>query len=212
VQKLSGREGLVERVEVSALTTPENDLARRAAQNPQSLSRIEWDTWYCTAYISAIAYQIEEIMPQVRVKPVRSVAQSEGMILEKTELMIILLTILTLLCSALAISNLVTTNIMERSVEIGLIKAIGAKNYSICLLVLAEMFLVSLAGGLLGYVAGLGLARLIGYFVFGSVVELKTVVIPLSFIMVLLITVLGSLPALRSLLHLRPTLVLHGKQ
>ncbi|MDR1309810.1 MAG: ABC transporter permease, partial [Deltaproteobacteria bacterium] len=53
VQDLAGRPGLVQRVEVSALTTPENELARRAAQNPGSLTRIEWDTWYCTAYISS---------------------------------------------------------------------------------------------------------------------------------------------------------------
>ncbi|MDR1607191.1 MAG: ABC transporter permease, partial [Deltaproteobacteria bacterium] len=47
-QELGGQPGLVERVEVSALTTPENELARRASLNPGSLSRIEWDTWYCT--------------------------------------------------------------------------------------------------------------------------------------------------------------------
>ncbi|MDR3331777.1 MAG: ABC transporter permease, partial [Synergistaceae bacterium] len=44
-QDVSGRLGMVGRVEVSALTTPENDLARRAAQDPDSLSRHEWDTW-----------------------------------------------------------------------------------------------------------------------------------------------------------------------
>jgi putative ABC transport system permease protein len=75
-QELSNRSGQVQRVEVSALTTPENDLARRAAQDPDSLSRMEWDTWYCTAYISSIAYQIEEVLPGARVKPVLQVAES----------------------------------------------------------------------------------------------------------------------------------------
>jgi putative ABC transport system permease protein len=210
-QSLAGRPGLVERVEVSALTTPENELARRAALNPGSLSRIEWDTWYCTAYISSIAYQIEEILPGTRVKAIRQVAESEGAILGKIQLMMILLTVLTLLCSALAISNLVTAGILERSVEIGLLKALGASNLSVILLFLLELFLVALVGGALGYGAGLGLAQLIGFSVFGVAVDIKPLVIPLTALMVLAVTLLGALPALRALLRLKPTEVLHGK-
>jgi putative ABC transport system permease protein len=210
-QEAAGLPGMVQRVEVSALTTPENDLARRAAMNPGSLSQKEWDTWYCTAYISSIAYQIEEILPGVRVKPVMRVAESEGAILEKTQLMVILLTILTLFCSALAISNLVTANIMERSVEIGLMKALGAGNLSVSLLILTEMLIVAFAGGAAGYLCGLGLAQFIGKAVFGQLVQVKTAVIPLACLMILAVTLLGSLPALRALLRLRPTEVLHGR-
>jgi putative ABC transport system permease protein len=210
-QEASGLSGQVERVEVSALTTPENELSRRAALNPESLSQLEKDTWYCTAYISSIAYQIEEVLPGVRVKPVMRVSESEGPILQKTQLMIILLTALTLICSALAISNLVTANIMERAVEIGLMKALGATDLSISLLILTEMFIVSFLGGLFGYLAGLGFARFIGLRVFGESVTVPTVVIPLAVIMVIFVTVLGSIPALRALLQLRPTEVLHGR-
>jgi putative ABC transport system permease protein len=210
-QEAAGLPGLVQKVEVSALTTPENDLARRAAMNPGGLSRMEWDTRYSTAYISSIAYQIEEIIPGVRVKPVMRVAESEGAILEKTQLMIILLTVLTLLCSALAISNLVTANIMERSVEIGLMKALGAGNLSVSLLILSEMLAVGFAGGAAGYLAGLGLAQFIGHAVFGQLVAVKTAVIPLAVLMILAVTLLGSLPALRALLRLKPTEVLHGR-
>ncbi|MDR0622733.1 MAG: ABC transporter permease [Deltaproteobacteria bacterium] len=210
-QELADRPGLVQRVEVSALTTPENELARRAALNPGSLSRVEWDTWYCTAYISSIAYQIEEILPMVRVKPILRVAQSEGAILEKTQLMIVILTILTLLCSALAISNLVTANVMERSVEIGLMKALGASGLAITALVLAEILVASCFGGLAGYLVGLGLAQLIGLTVFGSWVAVKLAVIPIGALMVLAVSLAGSLPALRALLRLKPTEVLHGR-
>ena len=45
--------GQVDRVEVKALTTPENDLSRKAAQNPAILSSADWETWYCTAYACA---------------------------------------------------------------------------------------------------------------------------------------------------------------
>ena len=146
----SGLEGKVRRIEVSALTTPENDLARRAAQNPHSLSRHEWEIWYCTAYVSAIAYQIDEVLTDSRAKPVLQVAASEGAILQKTQLLMLLLTLLSLACSALAISNLVTANVMERSTEIGLLKALGATNGQISLVVLAEILIATRIVGAFG--------------------------------------------------------------
>jgi putative ABC transport system permease protein len=210
-QDISNRPGLVQRVDVSALTTPENDLARRAAQDPNSLSRKEWDTWYCTAYISSIAYQIEEVVTGSRAKPVLQVAESEGAILQKTQLLMLLLTILSLICSALAISNLVTASVMERSSEIGLLKAIGATGAAVAFLILTEIVLTSMLGGTAGYFVGLGFAQIIGRTVFGSAIAVKGLVIPLVAILVLLVTLLGSLPAVRMLLSLRPTEVLHGR-
>jgi putative ABC transport system permease protein len=211
VQKLTGLEGKVRQVEVSALTTPENDLARRAAQNPYSLSRKDWEVWYCTAYVSAIAFQIEEVLTDARAKPVLQVAESEGTILQKTQLLMLLLTLLSLACSALAISNLVTANIMERSTEIGLLKALGATDGQISLAILSEMLVATFAGGAVGYAAGLGLATLIGHSVFGSAVTAKGLVIPLIVLLVFLVTMGGSLPAIRLLLRLRPAEVLHGR-
>lgn len=210
-QELANKKGLVERVEVSALTTPENELARRAAQDPNSLSRNEWDIWYCTAYISSIAYQLEEVMPDVRVKAIMQVAESEGSILQKTQLLMILLTVLSLICSALAISNLVTANVIERSTEIGLLKALGASNSAVALLIIIEMLIIGLIGGVIGYFMGLGFAQIIGHTVFGSSVEIKMLIIPLVGLMVLFITLIGSLPALKMIMFLRPIDVLHGR-
>jgi ABC-type antimicrobial peptide transport system, permease component len=211
VQRLSGLEGKVRRMEVSALTTPENELARTAAQNPHSLSRSEWEIWYCTAYVSAIAYQIDEVLTDSRAKPVLQVAASEGAILQKTRLLMLLLTLLSLACSALAISNLVTANVMERSTEIGLLKALGASDGQISLVILVEMLIATTLGGVLGYFLGIGLAQIIGQSVFGAAVAIKLLVMPLIALLVLVVTIGGSLPALRLLLHLHPTEVLHGR-
>ncbi|MDR1328966.1 MAG: ABC transporter permease, partial [Oscillospiraceae bacterium] len=127
-QELSGRAGLVSRAEVVALTTPDNELSRRAAQNPNSLSIKDWETWYCTAYVSAICYQIDEVLTDSVSKPIRQVAESEGAILEKTRLLMLLITVLSLVGAALGISNLVTAGVMERSRELGLLKAVGANS------------------------------------------------------------------------------------
>jgi putative ABC transport system permease protein len=210
-QALAGKEGLVSRVEVSALTTPDNELSRRAAQDPKSLSVAEWETWYCTAYVSAICYQIDEVMSGAVSKPIRQVAASEGAILEKTQLLMLLITVLSLAGSALGISNLVTAGVMERAAEIGLLKALGAHSLPVSCLVLTEILITGIIGGCLGYFAGLGFARIIGHTVFGSAITIKPMVIPLVATLVLLVTLAGSIPSIRFLLSLRPAEVLHGR-
>ncbi len=210
-QELADRAGLVSRVEVSALTTPDNELSRRAAQNPKSLSIKEWETWYCTAYVSAICYQIEEVITDAVAKPIRQVAESEGAILEKTQLLMLLITILSLVGSALGISNLVTAGVMERSHELGLLKAIGAHNSPISRLILTEILITAIAGGIVGYFAGLGFAQIIGQSVFDSAIDIKPMVIPLVAVLVSLVTLAGSIPSIRLLLSLRPAEVLHGR-
>lgn len=206
--KLGGKIG---KLEVSAITTPENDLARKAAHDPKSLSLKEWETWYCTAYVSSISYQIEEAISGSRAKPVRQVAESEGAILQKTQLLMLLITVLSLAGSALGISNLLTANVMERSREFGLLKALGATDRDVLLLTLTETMLTGLTGGIAGYFIGLSFARIIGQNVFGSAVAINLMVIPWVIVSVILITLVGSLPAIRMLLALRPAAVLHGR-
>lgn len=211
LQKALQLEGKVGKIEVSAITTPENELARKAAHDPQSLSLKDWETWYCTAYVSSIAYQIEEAVGGSRAKPVRQVAESEGTILQKTQLLMLLITVLSLAGSALGISNLLTANMMERSREFGLLKALGATDGDVLLLTLTEIILTGLAGGVAGYFLGLGFAQIIGQNVFGSAVAINMMVIPWVILSVMLITLVGSLPAIRMLLSLRPAAVLHGR-
>ena len=212
VQALTDREGKVESIEVSALTTPDNELAKRAARNPGALSSRDYETWYCTAYVSAICYQIQEAIPNALASAVRQVADSEGAILDKTQLLMILITALSLVGAALGISNLVTASVMERSKEIGLLKAIGAKDRSITGVIMIEILVTALIGGVGGYFMGFGFAQLIGRSVFGSAIEMKAKVIPLVAGLITLVTLAGSLPAIRMVLRLRPAEVLHGGQ
>ena len=212
VQEMTDRKGKVSTVEVSALTTPDNELAKRAARNPSALSSRDYETWYCTAYVSTICYQIQEAIPGSSAAAVRQVAESEGTILDKTKLLMILITILSLIGAALGISNLVTASVMERSKEIGLLKAIGARDGSITGVIMVEILVTALLGGIAGYFLGFGFAQLIGRSVFGSAIEMKARVIPIVAALILLVTLAGSLPAIRMVLRLRPAEVLHGGQ
>ncbi len=211
-QQLADCSGLISSIEVSALTTPDNELSRKAAKNgPESLSVTDYETWYCTAYVSSICYQIQEVITNSVAAPVRQVAESEGAIMDKTQLLMILITIFSLIGSALGISNLVTASVMERSNEIGLMKAIGAKDSSVLGVVLTEIMLTAVVGGVAGYFAGYGFAQIIGQSVFGSEIEMKLMVVPIVAVLITAVTLAGSLPAIRMLLRLRPAEVLHGR-
>ena len=210
-QEFAGVTGVVNKVEVSALTTPDNDLARKAAKNPLSLTIKEWEVWYCTAYVSSICYQITEVMTDSVAKPIRQVAESEGDILNKTTLLMVLITVLTLIGSGFGISNLITASVMERSNEIGLQKAIGASNGRIISIILVEIILTAIFGTVIGYGVGLLLTQIIGLTVFGSAIAPTAMVVPIVAILIILVTILGSIPAIRYLLNLNPTEVLHGR-
>ena len=211
MQKILNLPEKISSIEVSAITTPENDLARKAAKNPDLLSQQEKEIWYCTAYVSAIAYQIEEVVKNSSARPVRQIAESEGKILEKTQLLMLLITILSLLSTALGVSNLVSANIIERSRELGLLKAIGATNFGVNFLILSEIFISGIFGGILGYFLSLGISKIIGITVFGAAIENNFVVIPIVTILMIFVLLIGSLPAIKMLLGLQPAEVLHGR-
>ncbi len=210
-QRLSNKPNMVEAIEVKALTTPENDLARKAAKNPAALSQEEWETWYCTAYPSSITYQIEEVIPGAVAKQVRQVSAMQGSVLNKTRAVMVLMTALSLVAAAVAVANLMAAAISERSGELALLKALGARDGAVARLMLMETAVIACAGALIGMIAGFGVAQVIGFSVFGSAISLRPMVFVLVFVL-LAITVLAAAGySIRSILHVRPAEVLHGR-
>ena len=210
VQTLTGTEGLVKKAEVSAITSPDDELAVKAARNPSLLTGDEYDLWYCTAYVSSICFQIQEAIPEASATAVRQIADSEGKILEKTELLMSLITLMSMIGATLGISNLVTSGVMERSQELALLKAIGAKNGQITRLVLTETIITSIFGAIAGYFMGYAFAQIIGQTVFSSSIDMSGMVAFIVSVLIIAVTFVGSIPAIRMVLRLRPSEVLHG--
>src|SRR5262249_25065511 len=163
-QKLADRPGRYRRLLVSALTKPEDEFARR---DPATMTPSEYDRWYCTNYPSSIARQVEEVLPGVEARPIRRVAESEGRILTRVGGLMWLVTLGALVAAALAVGATAATTVLERRGEIGLMKALGAADRLVSAFFLTEQMLLALVGGGVGYVVGLGLARILGRSVFG---------------------------------------------
>lgn len=210
-QSLANKPNMVEAIEVKALTTPENDLARKAAKNPAALSQEEWETWYCTAYPSSITYQIEEVIPGAVAKQVRQVSAMQGSVLNKTRAVMVLMTALSLVAAAVAVANLMAAAISERSGELALLKALGARDGAVARLMLMETVVIACVGALIGMIAGFGVAQVIGFGVFGSAISLRPMVFVLVFVLLAITVLAAAGSSIRSILHVRPAEVLHGR-
>lgn len=211
VQDLTGHPGQIERIEVKALTTPENELSRKAAANPKLLSQADWETWYCTAYPSSIAYQIEEVVTGSVAKQVRQVAAVEGNVLEKTQALMILMTGLSLVAAVLAVASLTTASLVERTGEFALMKAIGADSVSVIRLILGETAVIGVIGLAVGSAIGSGLAQVIGKVVFSSTITMRPMVFVLVALLIAAVLLLATASSMRSILRIQPATALHRR-
>ncbi len=212
VQQLLGLEGKIQAIKVSALTVPENELSRKARANVEGLDAEEYDRWYCTAYVSSIAHQLEEAISGAIVRPIWQVAASEGVVIEKIQLLLAVVTVAAVIAAAMGIASLMTTTIIERSKEIGLMKALGAYQWQIVLLFYCEAIISALFGGILGCLAGWGLAKFIGFTLFGVPLDFTWIVIPCVLVLSILIALIGTWFPAHRIANLYPVEVLYGRQ
>jgi len=198
-QRLAEKPGQYRRLYVSALTKPEDAFARK---DTKAMTPAEYDKWYCTPYISAIALQIAEELKGTDVRVIRRVAEGEGNILTRVRTLLWLVTFASLLAAALAVGASAAASVIERRTEIGLMKALGANAEQLCL---------GFVGGGLGYALGILMARLLGERIFGFTPEPKLFVLLLILVLAALTTLLGSALPLRRAARYDPAPILRGE-
>jgi len=130
-------------------------------------------------------------------------------LLGKLRVALLGLALVALLLSCLGIANTMYTAVLERTKEIGVLKALGARSRDVLLLFIAEAAGIGFAGGLVGVLIAVGLGRLgnaavdrltqsvsaTAFDVFRTDVPVLLVAVMLA---VVLSTISGLLPALRA--------------
>jgi putative ABC transport system permease protein len=205
---MSGHAGQYRRLFVSALTKPEDTFSQR---DPTRMTPAEYDRWYCSPYISSIGRQIQQVLPGTEGRPIRRVAETEGRVLSRVSTLLWLVTLAALLAAALAIAATSAASILERRVEVGLMKALGATNLVVGGIFLAEQVLLAITGGGAGFLLGAALARVLGESIFGIPATLRMVLLPIILALAVLVAVVGSMVPLRRAALLEPAPILRGE-
>lgn len=81
-------------------------------------------------------------------------------LLGKMRVALLGLALVALLLACLGIANTMYTAVLERTKEIGVLKALGARARDVLLIFVAEAAIIGLAGGLVGILVAVGLGRL----------------------------------------------------
>jgi putative ABC transport system permease protein len=116
---------------------------------------------------------------------------------------------ISLLVGGIGIMNIMLANVMERTKEIGLLRAVGATQNDIRQQFIAESFTISVLGGLLGIFFGLVLSEIIGFYS-GWAVSYSPTAIVLSLSICMFVGVgFGVFPAIKAS-KLNPIDALHS--
>lgn len=103
-----------------------------------------------------------------------------------------LLGMAALAVAALGMFNTLTVSLLERTREVGFLKAIGMKSSEVEELFLTESLIMGFFGGILGIILGLGLGKLLGFIlslfsIFKGMGYIDISQVPISFIVVVVI-------------------------
>jgi putative ABC transport system permease protein len=207
-QALASQPGQYRKLYVSALTKPEDAFAKR---DVKSFTPAEYDRWFCTPYISSIAFQVQQVLPGTDVRVIRRVAEGEGQILTRVQMLLWLVTGAALVAAALAVGASAAASVIERRTEIGLMKALGAGSGTVGFLLAAEQLLLAFVGGGVGYALGILLARLLGEKIFGVAPEPSLIVFLVVVALAAGVTILGSALPLRRASRYEPAPILRGE-
>jgi putative ABC transport system permease protein len=185
---------------IQALTDKENKV------NVMQISAI------CNACpVEDVAKVIEENIKGIDVLTVKQVAKAEMNTLDMIQNLVGFITVVALLGSALTVMTTQSLSVVERRKEIGLMKAVGAKNLNVALFFLGEGLIVAVVGALLGFALGIGVAQIIGQYVFQSNITVVWWVALAAVAVSVGLVTLASLIPIKQAVDVDPAVVLRGE-
>jgi len=117
-------------------------------------------------YNEEVEAEIEEIYEDsLRVSSPRAMAESISEVMQTFTTFISSIAFISLIVGSVGIVTTLYTSVIERTREVGLLKALGFTNNKVLLTFMIESMMIGSIGGLLGVITGIGGAYVLGNFV-----------------------------------------------
>jgi putative ABC transport system permease protein len=157
------------------------------------------------------AAALQKLLPNVKVSEVRQIARTSEGLLAKVKLLMIMVTAVVLVSSGSSVAGTMSTTVLERRKEIGLMKAMGGTRWEVLLIFSGEAGMLGILGGIAGYLLGSGIAQFITVTVFAASSDFIPWFACVSLGISIFLALIGSVGPLVSVFRLDPVRSLRGE-
>lgn len=165
--------------------------------------------------LQSVQAALAKALPGTDIRLLHAVAETEANVVLKIRSTLFLLTFLILAITTLCVTSNFSALVLERSQEIGILKAIGAAEKKIAALFLSESLILGLASTVTGYGAGLLVAWWIGQHIFPESAAAAVgvnygVFLPVTGV-TLAVAAAATLAAAARIWRIKPAVILRGE-
>jgi putative ABC transport system permease protein len=156
----------------------------------------------------ALRTRINEGRDGQAAEPIREISVLLGLFVRPLELLLLLLTTLVVIVSAIGILVSMVGSSLERSRDVAVMRALGARRSQVLATVLIEAVILALGGGLVGWVLGHGIVAAIGPMIttnagvsatfFSAAPTAELLLVPFLIVLAILAALLPALAAYRT--------------
>jgi putative ABC transport system permease protein len=157
------------------------------------------------------AAALQALLPAAKVSEVRQTARTSEGLLAKVKLLMLMVTAVVLVSAGSSVAGTMSTTVLERGKEIGLMKAMGGTRREVMLIFCGEAALLGVLGGVAGYVFGSLIAQFITRTVFSASADFIPWFAGVSLGVSLFLALLGSVGPMISVFKLDPVKSLRGE-
>ena len=160
---------------------------------------------------AATGARIQALLPNASVRAVRQVASTSEGLLRKVQLLMLIVTAVVVVACGASVAGTMGSTVLERSREIGLLKALGGTRGDVLLIFVVEGVALGVLGGVAGFLAGSGIAVLAAWSVFATTGEFLPRFLPVALGVSLLLAFVGSIGPFMAIFRLDPVASLRGE-
>lgn len=157
------------------------------------------------------AASLQKLLPTDKVHEVRQTARTSEGLLTKVKLLMFMVTVVVLVSAGSSVTGTMSTTVLERGKEIGLMKAMGGTRWEVMLIFCGEAVMLGILGGFAGYLFGMAIAQFITRTVFSAPAEIVPWFAGISLAVSLFLAMLGSMGPMISVFKLDPVRSLRGE-